>query len=147
MRLRSHRTEYMARVIFDYPEDTAAKWAALQKKQETERRTGTLPATGEYLGNLDFGYRVSGNASWKPVRIYNDGVKTIIEMPATVHQTEAPALLVVRKSGSMFKKDEQVMVNYRVQGDRYIVDDVFDKAILIAGVGSGQTKVSIERAK
>jgi type IV secretory pathway VirB9-like protein len=37
-------------------------------------------------------------------------------------QTEAPTLLVVRKDGGLFTDDETVMVNYRVQGDRYIVD-------------------------
>jgi type IV secretory pathway VirB9-like protein len=56
-------------------------------------------ATGEYLGDLSFDYDVSGSASWKPVRVYNDGRKTIIEMPGTMEQTEAPTLLVVRKEG------------------------------------------------
>jgi type IV secretion system protein TrbG len=147
MRLRSHRTDYMAQVAFDYPEETAAKWAALKKAQQVERKKNTIPATNEYLGDLDFHYTVTGQASWRPVRVYNDGTKTIIEMPDTMRQTEAPTLMVVRKSGSMFKKDENVMVNYRLQGNRYIVDDVFEKAIMIAGVGFGQTKITVERAK
>ena len=53
-------------------------------------------------------------------------------MPATMAQGEAPTLLVVRQDGGLFTDDETVMVNYRVQGNRYIVDAVFDKAILIA---------------
>lgn len=40
-----------------------------------------------------------------------------------------------------------VLVNYRVQGNRYIVDTVFDRAILIAGVGSSQDRVTISRRK
>jgi type IV secretory pathway VirB9-like protein len=44
---------------------------------------------------------LSGSASWKPVRVYNDGRKTIIEMPGTMQQTEAPTLLVVRKEGGI----------------------------------------------
>jgi type IV secretion system protein VirB9 len=39
------------------------------------------------------------------------------------------------------------MVNYRIQGDRYIVDTIFDKAILIAGVGGSQDKVTIVKGK
>lgn len=147
MRLRSHRTDYMAQVAFDYPEEAAAKWAALKQAQQIDRKKNTIPATNEYLGDLDFHYNISGQASWRPVRVYNDGTKTIIEMPDTMRQTEAPTLLVVRKSGSILKKDENVMVNYRLQGNRYIVDDVFEKAILIAGVGFGQVKVTVERAK
>ncbi|MNP67871.1 Conjugal transfer protein [compost metagenome] len=81
------------------------------------------------------------------MRVYNDGSKTIIQMPRTMGQTEAPTLLVIRKEGGWFKDDETVMVNYRVQGDRYIVDTVFDKAILIAGVGKSQDRVTIQRGK
>ncbi|MNP62614.1 Conjugal transfer protein [compost metagenome] len=58
-----------------------------------------------------------------------------------------PTLLVVRKDGGWFRDDETVMVNYRVQGDRYIVDTVFDKAILIAGVGKSQDRITILRGK
>jgi type IV secretory pathway VirB9-like protein len=79
------------------------------------------------------------------VRVYNDGQKTIIQMPAAMAQTEAPTLLVVRKDGGLFTDDETVLVNYRIQGDRYIVDTIFDKALLIAGVGSGQDRVVITR--
>ena len=68
-------------------------------------------------------------------------------MPSTMQQTEAPTLLVVRKDGGVFTDEETVMVNYRVQGDRYIVDTVFDKAVLIAGVGSSQDRVTITRGK
>jgi type IV secretion system protein VirB9 len=79
------------------------------------------------------------------VRVYNDGVKTILEMPERMRQTEAPTLLVVRKDGRLFKKADQVIVNYRVQRGRYIVDAVFDQAILVAGVGGNQEKVTIVR--
>lgn len=146
-RLRSHRTEYMPQVSFTYPEDSQVKWDAMQRREKQERTDNTLPATGEYLGDLTFDYDLSGSASWKPVRVYNDGRKTIIEMPGAMQQTEAPTLLVVRKEGGMFADDETVLVNYRVQGNRYIVDTVFDRAILIAGVGSSQDRVTIVRRK
>lgn len=147
LRLRSHRSEFMPRVGFTYPEEALAKWDAIKTRAGRERQDRTLAGTGEYLGDLSFAYEVSGTAAWKPVRVYNDGKKTIIQMPASMQQAEAPALLVVRKEGSLFKDDETVMVNYRVQGDRYIVDAVFDKAVLVAGVGRGQDRVTITRGK
>lgn len=146
-RLRSHRTRYMPQVSFTYPEDAMAKWEAIKTREGRERRDNTLPQTGEYLGNLSFDYEVSGSAAWKPLRVYNDGSKTIIQMPSTMAQGEAPTLLVVRQDGGLFSDDETVMVNYRVQGNRYIVDAVFDKAILIAGVGSGQDRVTIQKGQ
>jgi P-type conjugative transfer protein TrbG len=145
--LRSHRTEYMARVGFIYPEDALAKWDAVKLREAKQKQEQTIPQTKENIGDLSFAYDIKGSAAWKPVRVYNDGVKTIIQMPAAMAQTEAPTLLVVRKDGGWFTDDETVMVNYRVHGDRYIVDTVFQKAILIAGVGRGQDRITITREK
>lgn len=137
-RLRSHRTQYMPKVSFIYPDTVQQRFMALRDRKEEERKEKTIPETQEYLGNLDFNYNLSGSAPWKPVRVYNDGSKTIIQMPPKMRQTEAPSLLVLNG-------DEEVMVNYRLQGDRFIVDQLFDKAMLIAGVGSKQTKIVITR--
>jgi len=146
-RLRSHRTQFMPRVAFTYTEDALVKWDDLKTREGKEKQERTLPQTGEYLGDLNFAYSVDGSVAWKPVRVYNDGQKTIIQMPAAMAQTEAPTLLVVRKDGGLFTDDETVLVNYRIQGDRYIVDTIFDKALLIAGVGSGQDRVVITRGQ
>lgn len=149
LRLRSDRTAYMPLVSFVYPEDSQAKWEALREHAavaQTQRVENTLP-TGEYLGDLSFDYAIAGTATWKPLRVYNDGRKTILQLPTAMAQTEAPALLVVRRDGGLFSASETVMVNYRVQGDRYIVDTVFDKAILVAGVGGKQTRVTITRGR
>lgn len=147
IRLRSHRTEFMPRVGFTYTEDAVAKWDAIRTREVKEKQERTIPKTGEYLGDLNFNYEVTGSTAWKPIRVYNDGTKTILQMPTAMAQTEAPTLLVVRKDGGLFTDDETVMVNYRVQGDRYIVDTIFDKAILIAGVGSSQDRVTIVKGK
>ncbi|SEA65536.1 type IV secretion system protein VirB9 [Nitrosospira multiformis] len=148
LRLRSHRTEFMPRVAFTYPEEAMAKWEKMRREERTAHDNQVMPGTGEYLGNLDFDYTIEGQAArWKPLRVYNDGVKTIIQMPATLSQTEAPILLVVRKDEGLFTDEESVQVNYRLQNDRFIVDSIFDKAILVAGVGSSQDRVTIRRGK
>ena len=143
-RLKSDRDEFMPYVSFIYPDEAKAKWHLIQQIQAEKRKIDTLPETNEYLGNLNFNYRIHGSARFKPVRVYNNGVKTIIEMPKTMGQNEAPALLVLRSRG-LFHKSETVMVNYRLQGCRYIVDNVFDKAILVVGSGSAQEKITITR--
>ncbi len=146
LRLRSSRHTFMPYVSFIYPDEVQAKWNAVRLKETMERHNNTLPQTGEYLGDLNFNYCITGKARWKPIRVFNDGIKTIIEMPKAMKQTEAPTLLVLRHGG-LFKKAETVMVNYRVQNNRYIVDTVFDKAILIVGVGRNQDKVTLVREK
>jgi type IV secretory pathway VirB9-like protein len=36
------------------------------------------------------------------------------------------------------------MVNYRVRGDYYVVDRLFDQAVLVAGVGRQQDRETIQ---
>lgn len=145
--LRSHRTDFLPRVGFIYGDEVAARFEAIKRVQQQQRQQLTIPESGEYLGNLDFNYTVSGRAAWKPLRVYNDGKKTIIEMPREMSQDEAPTLLSIRPDGSPKGRDEEVLVNYRVQGNRYIVDSVLTQAIMITGVGRGQTKVEIRKGK
>ncbi len=144
LRLTSTRSDYMPYVSFVYPEDAKKKWQQVKKAQLLHKAENKFPGTHEYLGNLNFNYRVTGNARIKPLRVYNDGRKTIIEMPGAMQQTSAPALLVLKKRG-LFKSPEKVMVNYRIHGCRYIIDNVFDSAILINGSGASQEKVTITR--
>jgi type IV secretion system protein VirB9 len=144
-RMKSDRDNYMSSVAFNYPEELQQKWEYARQQVEKEIKDSTIPETKEYLGNLDFGYEIIGDAPWKPTRVYNDGIKTIIDMPPEMAQTEAPMLLVIRRDSTMFSNQDRVMVNYRVQKGRYIVDSVFDKAIMVTGVGKHKTRVTIAR--
>jgi type IV secretion system protein VirB9 len=143
-RLRSTRNDFMPYVAFIYPDEVDAKWRRLKQQAIQNKEQSLELKSSEYLGHLHFNYRIQGRASFKPSYVYSDGVKTVIEIPKANLQSEAPALLLLR-GGGLFKKAEEVMVNYRLQGNRYIVDSVFDKAILIAGVGSRQEKITITR--
>lgn len=136
IKLRSTRSKYMQRVGFTYPGDSPKKWQVFEARQRTQNTV----QTANYLGDLDFKYDINGSARWRPLRVYNDGRKTIIQFPESISQTEAPTLLAIRPDDN-----ETVMVNYRMQGDKYVVDNLFDKAILITGVGNSQTKVTITR--
>ena len=138
IKLISREANFMPRVAFVYPGEMQRQWAAYQQAQQQRRERETLPHTAQRLWELDFEYDIQGKAPWKPIRVYHDGVKTYIQMPLVMARSEAPALLVL--SG----KIEQ-LVNYRLHGDRYIVDQVFDRAVLVAGVGRQQTRIQIKR--
>jgi P-type conjugative transfer protein TrbG len=147
LRLRSHRMRYMPHVSFLYPEEALAKWDALRQRAAQDPARKEIPETHEHLADLSFAYRIDGTAPWKPIRVYNDGIRTVIQMPSTIEQQEAPTLLVVRRPGALLVPEETALVNYRVQGERYIVDSVFERAILIAGVGWHQERVTITRLR
>ena len=100
----------------------------------------------DVLRALSFNYALEGDdPPWKPVRVYNDGLQTVIEMPFAMKQTEAPTLLVIRAEGGLFTDDDVVQVNFHTEGTKYLVDMVFDVADLVVGVGSSQRKVRIRR--
>jgi len=145
IKLVSTQHEWMPLVAFNYPDDLQRKWSAYQQTAVFGTAASRLP-TGENVANLDFGFRLSGDdPRWRPLRVYSDGAKTYIQFPRTLSSGTAPALVALDNDGGWFSSPTQQMVNYRMQGDRYIVDRVLDRAELVSGVGSGQTRVVITR--
>ncbi len=142
--LQSSFDRFMHYVTFNYPEDPevaaleqkrAAELAALQKTAARSRvdALARLPkpiTPGPPVPTI--AYRIDGDAPWQPLYAYTDGVKTYIQMPPSMSQTEAPSLLVLRRGKGLWG-DDRVIVNYRVQHNRYIVDSVIDRAVMVIG--------------
>ena len=142
--LQSSFDRFMHYVTFTYPEDPEvaalqqkrdAELAALQKtaartRAETQAKLPKPAVPGPAVPTV--AYRIDGSAPWQPLYAYTDGVKTYIQMPPTMSQTEAPSLLVLRRGKGLWG-DDKVIVNYRVQHNRYIVDSVIDRAVMVIG--------------
>lgn len=146
LRLISKAKEYVARAAFAYPADDIRKWQQhladqRAKAQETRRNAETTPAMIA-VEKMNFDYAVrGGNEHIRPLRVFDDGSKTYVQMPPEIQHREAPALVVLGSDG----KGE--MVNYRVQNLTYVVDRLFDRAQLILGAGKKAQKVEISRAR
>ncbi len=135
IQLKSNATQYMARVGFEYPADVGSRLADVNARIGTE----VIPGAGVPAEQLSFAYSVSGSASWRPTRVYSDGVKTYIQFPSALSGQDAPVLFV--ESGGQNR-----IVNYRLKGDMMVVDYQIDTAILVSGVGFwNQDKVTIRR--
>ena len=134
IQLKSHSSQYMARVGFEYPEDVSDKLADINARLEAS----TIPGAGVPAEQLNFGYSVSGRAGWRPTRVYSDGLKTYIQFPRSISGQDAPVLFVT--SGGQNR-----IVNYRMKGDMMVVDYHIDRAVLVSGVGWRQEKVTIKR--
>ncbi|ADZ72797.1 P-type conjugative transfer protein TrbG (plasmid) [Polymorphum gilvum SL003B-26A1] len=134
IQLKSHATQYMARVGFEYPEDVSAKLADINARLEAS----TIPGAGVPAEQLNFSYSVSGRAGWRPTRVYSDGLKTYIQFPRSISGQDAPVLFVT--SGGQNR-----IVNYRMKNDMMVVDYHIDRAVLVSGVGWKQEKVTIRR--
>ena len=142
LRLISKPQDYVARVAFSYPEeDNSRKWQEHLIAQAQERKTDAQIAPAIVTAEkLNFNYKVSGGTEEiRPVRVFDDGAKTYIQMRQEMQNREAPALVVLGSDG----KGE--MTNYRVQQQTYIVDRLFDRARLVLGAGKKAQKVEITR--
>jgi type IV secretion system protein VirB9 len=141
--LVSTQTQWMGNVTFTYPEDAQAAWQAYKAREQKAAVDTTLP-NGRNIAALDFGYSVSGdNPTWKPLRVYSDGIKTYIQFPRSMLSGDSPSLVALGNDDGLFTSPSKVIVNYRVDGDTYVVDKVLDRAMLLSGVGSHQEAVKI----
>lgn len=149
LQLLSHGERFMPVISFSYPGTRLSHWRrSMSPSPGAPSRDAAPPARHGSLSALSFAYRLEGDEPpWKPERVYNDGLKTVIELPFAVRQTEAPSLLVVRMEGGLWTEDDVVQVNFRVVGTKYIVDGVFDIADLVVGVGPSQQRVRIRRLR
>jgi P-type conjugative transfer protein TrbG len=106
-------------------------------------------AAGLDLSKAHFNYLIlkpshSSTPAWCPLRVFDDGQKTYIQFPPKITVTEAPPLFVIGHHNQGGNGEAQ-LVNYRIKGDWYVVDRLFDRAELRLGQAP-QTIVAIIRA-
>jgi type IV secretion system protein TrbG len=139
--LQSDRSSFVPAVGFYDP-------AALV--EHINRRLGDRVAQAEAkrqrlvasLGNvnpadLDYSYWTEGPKALRPVRVFSAQGHVYIQMPKSLQYRNAPALFVVGSKGG------NQLVNYRVVGRYYVVDEMFREARLVLGTGSGAQVVTI----
>ena len=128
----------MASVSWSYPAD---ELIALRREEEQAARAAPV-ADGFTLEALNFDYRISGDKpDWRPLRVFDDGQRTLVEFPPDIAQGEMPPFFVVGTDGAA------ELVNYRIAGRYLIVDRLFHKAELRLGTGRRQVRVKIENRK
>jgi len=146
LRSRGHALQ---EVEFYYPDELVAAMQQANAAAAKARMEAADPPTDSNNivkvaavdpARLNFAYRVSGaDVPWRPIRAFDDGSHVYVQMPAEMKSSEAPALLISAGSGTQ-------MVNYRVRGNYYVVDRLFNEAILVSGVGRDQDRVTISYA-
>jgi type IV secretion system protein VirB9 len=123
LQLESTDRTYMAAISWTYPQEGLISTNAGGGPVHTTA-ADIVPS----VENLHFGYEISGDSPpWKPVRAFDDGTRVYIEFPHAITQGDAPPLFVKGSSGA------SDLVNYRVRGNYYIVDQLFATAELRLG--------------
>jgi len=142
LRLVSATSSYVPRTSFYYPDSEQRAWAL--QSDETERQKASLisdlpPLSAE---KLNFAYKFkadNGKPKFVPLRVFDDGTRTYIQMPESIKVTECPVIVLIGNDGS------EQLVNYRFKHNFYVVDRLVEKAALISGVGQKQDRVLITR--
>ena len=139
------RGHALREVEFYYPDEllTAMKEADNAAKNVTDPATNStsgIPIAHVDPAQLNFAYTIAGaDEPWKPIRAFDDGSHVYVQMPSGMKSSEAPALLISAGNGTQ-------MANYRVAGNYYVVDRLFSDAVMVAGVGREQDRVTISYA-
>ena len=141
IRLVPNPESYTPVLSFRFPDDEAAairaRIEADRQAREDEKARLAAAAVVEVeqsgvttddglvaAGDLNFDYRIAGDARFAPQRIYDDGKKTYIELPRS-WRGEFP----VFHAGANHDR----VVNYRIDGRRYEIEGVFKAGSLQLG--------------
>jgi type IV secretion system protein VirB9 len=137
--------EDVRNVSFWYPDEIQAFWDNVNKAQSQQVEKGDTITDFPNLdvNHLNFNYRIKPACGWfhsaprwTPVRVFDDGTHTYIQFPAIVYHRDLPVLFVLNGH-------TEELVNYRSKPPYFVVDKVFQQAVLVLGVGSQQAKVTL----
>ena len=165
--LESSDTRFTPKISFYYPDEmlrelhSQEQLLALQHAQRKTYEETSLFVGGRSSSehgtthptdlNLDYeisaesgergffgGYKKTAMPVWAPSTVFDDGAQVFIRLPA-LRGREAPALVIRDHNG------DNVIVNYRLHNGYYVVDRLFEEAILLTGVGKNQQRVVIRK--
>ena len=141
---RGDDSSYQRRVRFYYPGDVVQQWsdaAQVESARAARRGEATVASLSGAVnpGAMNFDYALSGSrfVRFRPTTVFDDGHHTYIQLPAGAAASDAPAFLARTESG------EEAILNYRMNGAWIIVDGLFERGELVAGVGRSRRTVKI----
>lgn len=161
--LKRHPFEYVPILSFDYPDTRhrliaekieADRLALLQAQADEAKAKADAAAAANARANravkasgtkterglipaerLDFDYRISGRAAFKPTQVYNDGRKTYVVLPSS-YRGPLPVLLAGQGSSN-------AAINIKFNNGRFVIDRIVDSFTL----GSGSKTIKITRLR
>lgn len=134
--LSSSDKEFMPQISFIYPEQALQNFAQIKSDLMNKLKTRTIATNSDQdpvlIDNLDFSYHYSGDESLYPIRTFNDGKKTYLQMPPKLMNSTLPALVVVNGT-HLFSEDDIAVTNYRIKDNKFIIDGLPEHIRLMSG--------------
>jgi type IV secretion system protein VirB9 len=133
--LKSFKDTFMAMVQWEYPASMpfTVKTEAMNKRVQ-ELSSDSLTVNPEFLSfDYKMSYSLFRKPVWIPVRVYDDGRKTSIELDEKMLHMESPVIFNNRSE----------RINYRVKKNLIIIDELIEKIT----VRRGKEKITITKKK
>lgn len=151
LRLKSGSNGYVARVGFYYPAEMVQTFKDNKTKLKSGNNEAVKSVDGDNLqmplvdlNHVKYNYTVgSGDYTWRPTVVFDDGVSVYIQLPDGVSSRSLPGLCILVNGDDSETKCE--MANFRYSDHFYIVDKLFDEAKLINGYGDYMETITISR--
>lgn len=126
------------RVSFVYPQLMVIereRQESVRRSQENEVARLDAQVASPRLSpeNLNFDYKIKGEASFRPTQVFDDGKFTWVKLPKT---QDMPAFFMVAEDKGV------ELINTHLRGDYVVVQRLVDRLLLKLG----ETEVKIERA-
>lgn len=122
--LKSAEQAYIPRIAFYYPHEIVKTYEQQRQAQLEERKREVRATVAKVAAtDLDFDYRVIGDAPFRPIQVFNDGEHTFMKLPRTKGELEIPAIFAVKNSST-------ALVNARVKNGTIIIDGVAQEYVL-----------------
>ena len=132
------RTYYMTIKSFNNTYQTAVYWAYPQEEYEKqvvrtyeEAQKKENPGFTLDIETANLNYDIIGEASWKPLRVLDNGKQTCITFPESTRHKTLPPFFLAGKN----KQIEITNYHYDEKINSYIVHRLFDTGILKIGKG------------
>ena len=112
-----------------------------QSIRRATRAASTIKVAAVDPSQLNFSYKIDGpNVPWKPVRAFDDRFARL--------SPDAGGNEVERSAGAADRRGQRHPDGQLpgAGGDYYVVDRLFEKGVLLAGVGRQQDRVTIAYA-
>ena len=120
-RMASFENSYMTALRFRYPVEAPSGTYVDEAFAEYIYDPAEVEGYTFDMTEADYGYQVrnkKGKPSWKPVTVFSDSVKTYIQFPVDIQNTdELPSVYIVRNG-------DETLVNFRYIGNMCQIDTV-----------------------
>jgi type IV secretion system protein VirB9 len=114
--LRSAADATHPQISFFYADDSAAAKAAAADHERAAIASILAGTAAVGADKADANYKLTGEPSLMPAKVYNDGIRTFVEWKTM--PLELPSVVAIAKDGSA------TPVNFRVVGTKYVIDEI-----------------------